>query len=114
MVRGEGEVARKQKIASDLPPIPFGGLLVFFCNLIISSCGLYCMIVFPSELRNNQQFRSKINPYLMYEFWWLFINLQRDVLTFAFKAIPGELQFIFALLIPTIKEINKILHSISM
>ena len=89
------------------PPIPFGGLLVNLCGWIIHNCCIYCMIVFPSELRNNQEFRNKISPYLIYDFWWFFMNLQRDVLSFAFKAISGELQFIFALLIPAIKEINK-------
>ena len=88
-------------------PIPFGGILVIFCSWIIRNCCIYCMIAFPSELRNNQQFRSKINPYLIYEFWWYFMSLQREVLSFAFKAISEELQLIFALLIPTMKEMNK-------
>lgn len=89
------------------PPIPFGGILMSLGCWFIYNCSIGCMNAFSSELRNKQQFRSKIIPYLIYDFWWFFMNLQRDVLSFAFKAIPGQLQFIFALLIPTFKEMNK-------
>ena len=89
------------------PPIPFGGLMVNLCVWIIYNCSIWCRIVFPSELRNKDEFRRQMNSYMIYDLWWFFMNLQRDVLSFAFTAIPAELQFIFAVLIPMVKEMNK-------
>ena len=43
-----------------------------------------------------------------HEIWWFFIALQTDVLSALFKAIPGKFQFIFALLLPVHKELNKV------
>ena len=88
-------------------PIPFGGLLTNLLTWLINDCCLWSMVVFPSELKNKDEFRSKMNPYLVYDMWWLLVNIQRDALSFGFKAISGELQFIFALLIPAVKEMNK-------
>ena len=88
-------------------PIPFCGLLTNVLVWLIGDCCLWSMVVFPSELKNKDEFRRKINRYLIYDMWWYFINFQRDILSFGFKAISGELQFIFALLIPVVKEMNK-------
>ena len=37
------------------------------------------------------------------------MNIQRDVLSLAFNVVPGNLQFLFALIIPAVKEMNKLL-----
>ena len=37
----------------------------------------------------------------------VFINLQKDALSVAFKGISNDFQVIFALLIPAVKEANK-------
>ena len=88
-------------------PIPFCGLLLNVLVWLIGDCCLWSMIVFPSELINKEEFRCKINPYIVYDMWWFIINLQREALSFGFKAISREFQFIFALLIPAVKEMNK-------
>ena len=43
----------------------------------------------------------------MYEVSWFVLNLQKDVLSFVFETIPGNYQFLLALLIPAAKEANK-------
>ena len=62
--------------------------------------------MFPSDLQNNTEFRDEIRGYLIYDGWLFLVNLQKDVLSFGCKVIPGNFQFIFALLIPFAKEMN--------
>ena len=88
------------------PPMPFNGMLIFFATEFVHKCTLWLGIMFPSELRHNNGFREKLKTYLMYEIWWFFMHIQKDVLSFGF-AIAGHFQFLFALLIPAVKAMNK-------
>ena len=88
-------------------PVPLAGLFNFFGTMLIFECCLWFRIMFPSELRRNEEFRRKIRKFIIYELWWIIINLQKDFLSFAFKAISGDFQFIFAFLIQAIKLMNK-------
>ena len=88
-------------------PMPLLGIVIFFGSLLTLMCCIWFSIMFPSELRMNKKFRNKIKRYVIYEIWWVFVNIQRDLLSFGFKSIPGYLQFLFALIVPSVKEINK-------
>ena len=88
-------------------PVPLNGLFNFFGTMIFFECSLWFGIMFPSELRRNEEFRRKMRKFIVYELWWIIINLQKDFLSFAFKAIPGHFQFIFAFLIQAIKLMNR-------
>ena len=88
-------------------PMPFTGILVFFSGWFIFICCLWLGIMFPKELRLNKDFRCKIRRYVKYEIWFFVIYLQKDILSFGFKAISGYYQSLFALIIPLVKEMNK-------
>ena len=88
-------------------PVPFNGLFNFFGTMLFFECCLWFGIMFPSKLRRNEEFRRKIRKLIIYDLWWIIINLQKDFLSFAFKAISGDFQFIFAFLIQAIKSMNK-------
>ena len=88
-------------------PMPFLGIFIFLANWIIYLCTIWSGVMFPSELRENTEFNGKIKAYLMYDVWWFVINVEKDALSVGFKTISGNYQFIFALLIPAAKEMNK-------
>ena len=88
-------------------PMPLTGTFVFLGAWITYLCCLRFGVMFPSELRTNKEFRKKIRATLFYELWWFVMNIQKDVLSWAFKSIPVNFQFIFALLIPFLKDLNK-------
>ena len=89
------------------PPMPFTGNFLFLGAWIIYLCCLWFGVMFPSELRTNTEFRKKIRVNLVYELWWFVMNIQKDALSWSFNNISGNFQFIFALLIPLLKELNK-------
>ena len=88
-------------------PMPLLGIFVFFGTWFIFLCSFASGMMFPSTLRRNSEFRAKVNLYLYYEMWWFCMNLQKELLTFAFNNIYGELQFLFAFVIPVAKAMNK-------
>ena len=88
-------------------PVPLLGLFMFFGTMIIFECCLWFGMMFPLDLRMNEEFGGKIRKFIIYETWWIIINLQKDILSFAFKAVSGNFQFIFAFLIQAIKLLNK-------
>ena len=88
-------------------PMPLVGMICFFVTWPVYMCCIWFMVAFPSKLRMNIKFKETIRTYVIYELWWFVVNIQRDVLSFAFKKIPPEIQFIFAVLIPSVKEANK-------
>ena len=88
-------------------PMPLLGIFVFFGTWFIFLCSFASGMMFPSPLRRNSEFRAKVNFYLYYEMWWFGMNLQKEVLTFVFNNIYGELQFLFAFVIPASKTMNK-------
>ena len=88
-------------------PMPLQGMLGYFVALSVYICSSWYMIMFPSKLRMNNEVKSKMKTYVIYELWWSVINLQREMLSFVFKRISSKLQFLIALLIPATKEMNK-------
>ena len=88
-------------------PMPFLGFFVFFNTWCSFMCSLWTGIIFPSELWIDKTFRSCIRMYAKYEMWWFIVDVQRDLLSFAFQATSGYNQLMFAILIPAIKEFNK-------
>ena len=94
-------------IAKFQHPMPLVGLLIMFGGWLAY---MYCLrlgIMFPSELRNNDELKRGIRTYLAYEIWWFIINIQKDGLSNAFTSIPSNFQICFALLLPVAKEVNK-------
>ena len=92
-------------------PMPFVWIFVFLMAWIIVMCIHWSGKMFPTELRMNQEFRDEIKRYLPYEMWLFFMHIQKEVLSVAFTAISADFQFLFALLIPAAKEMNKIVLS---
>ena len=92
-------------------PMPFFGVILLLVVYPSLMCSLRFGVVFPPDLRNNAHFRSKIKTFVKYELWWFVMNIQKELLSLTFNAIPGNLQFLFALFIPAIKELNKIVLS---
>ena len=90
-----------------LHPMPLTGLAIFFPTWFIVICSLWLMIMFPREIRIRTDFRRKIRRYVTYDIWYFIMNVQKDLLSFAFKAIPRRFQFLFAVIIPTAKKFNK-------
>ena len=64
-------------------------------------------MLFPSETLTYNEVRGKMKTYFLYSLWWNIMNLQKDAITVAFKSIPDNLQWIFAFLIPILRNCNK-------
>ena len=90
-------------------PMPFQGILSNSLSFLTTMCILWFGAVFPSSLRLEHNFRIKMKKYVWYQLWWLVMNIQRDILSLAFIAVPGNLQFLFAMIIPAVKEMNKLM-----
>ena len=86
-------------------PIPFTWIILVLVaynfNLLIPLIAMF------TEYRKNDEVKSRLKAYVIYQLWWFFINIQRDVLIFAFKSITKHLQFIVVMMVPILKEINK-------
>lgn len=86
-------------------PMPFLGILCFFHQLVFWACGLWFLV--PSDLLTNKEFRNKLKSYMKYLAWWFVMGIQKDVLSFAFKKMARNFQWIFALMLPVIRNGNK-------
>ena len=86
-------------------PLPLQGIGIIVIVTIMYLCSPW--LAFPSDLLDNDEFNEKLRTYLKYTLWWLFMNIQRDILTFLFKNITKEFQFLVAITIPAVKEMNK-------
>ena len=56
-------------------PMPLLGILQFFVGWPCYMCFIWRMVMFPSELRMNNAFKIKIKTYVLYEMWWMVINM---------------------------------------
>ena len=89
-------------------PMPLSGLL-FLVTWLAVLLGVWLM--FPSETLAYNEVRAKMKTYFLYSLWWNIMNLQKDAITIAFKNVPNYLQWIFAFLIPVLRNCNKSLLS---
>ena len=63
--------------------------------------------LFPKKLLNDEDFRRKLRTYILYSLWWFVMNLQRDILTIVFKHRSAYMEWIFAFVIPCVRELNR-------
>ena len=78
-------------------PIPFVGLCgypmwIIFCATI--------WFEFPSNLRNDIEFRKRIQAYMLLNLWQVIINLQYCGLSTIFAILPPQMQWIMAVIMP--------------
>ena len=85
-------------------PMPLLGLC-YLISWIFVLCSTW--FIFPSQLLHEDAFREKLKTFMLYSLWWLVMNIQRVVLTIVFKNISIYVQWIFALMIPCLREGNK-------
>ena len=86
-------------------PMPFLGLFLHFPGFIGQVSGVWFLL--PRDLLAQNDFRRKLKICFMYWLWWIFLNIQKDVLSFVFKILTGYWQSIIALMIPILREWNK-------
>ena len=84
--------------------MPFLGscLVIGWISLLCGTWALY-----PTKLLNNKDFRGKLKTYMMYSMWWCLMNIQRDVISMVFKIMPAYIEWIFAILVPALREMNR-------
>ena len=86
-------------------PTPFLGLIGGLGSLAALSAAIFYSI--PSDLLKVIDFKGKLKSYLMYLYYWFFIQLQKDVLSIIFNKLPTNFQFVVAFIIPLARESNK-------
>ena len=64
-------------------------------------------ILFPRDLMNGNEFRNKMKTYILYSSWWLVMHIQKDIITFIFANRSIYIEWMFAIVLPCIKEGNK-------
>ena len=85
-------------------PMPFLGLCQFVSWISVLSGTWF---LFPTELLNEDEFRKKLKTYMFYSLWWFAMNIQRIILSIVFKNISIHLQWMFSILVPSLREMNK-------
>ena len=68
-------------------------------------------ISFPRNFRRNKDLRLNFRLYCLYIFSGLIFGVLREGVSFLFKALPGYLQWITALLIPLLKRLDTFVQS---
>ena len=63
-------------------------------------------ILFPRDLMNGNEFRNKMKTYILYSSWWLVMHIQKDIITFIFANRSVYIEWMFAILLPFVKEGN--------
>ena len=86
-------------------PMPFLGLFLHFPGFIGQVSGVWFLL--PQDLLSQNDFRRQLKICFMYWLWWIFLNIQKDVLSFVFKTLTGFWQSIIAFIIPMLREWNK-------
>ena len=86
-------------------PMP---LLLVICQLYTWVALLYGIwILFPRDLMDGSDFRNKMKTYILYSSWWLVMHTQKDILTFIFANKSIYIEWMFAIILPCLKEANK-------
>ena len=91
-------------------PLPHNGAVCAFLSSATVAISLWWQ--FPSDLRQDPQFRQRIQAYLFYNFWYIFVV----ILTFVFGQMtiplfPSDYVWLIGIEFWGIKEINKLVMS---
>ena len=86
-------------------PMPFLGLFLHFPGFIGQVSAVWFLL--PQDLLTQNDFTRQLKICFMYWLWWIFLNIQKDVLSFVFKILTGFWQSIITLMIPMLREWNK-------
>ena len=93
-------------IIADLnPPMPFVGLIVMVVGLNFTVLGTF--FLFPSDPSGDIWFKRKLKTHAKYYYWWIFVYIQREILSLVFKKLPHQVQPIIALMIPVLRNGNQ-------
>ena len=85
-------------------PVPFQGYLLFFCALAGSLMTIWYRL--PQEWRDKKHIRKRFLFYLIH---LLYASISTSVyasFTTIFLTIPSEFQWVFAMCLPLVKELN--------
>ena len=85
------------------PPIPFA---VFCCYPMVI---VFCVVLwfeFPHSLRTDKKYRKRLQVYLSSFTWSLVVHFQYSGLSTLFTALPFELHWILAIIMPTLRYLN--------
>ena len=85
-------------------PMPYLGYNIFISSFA-SLLGMW--FVFPYELRYKKEFQRNMKLYMLYFVVLIFITFLREGISFLFKALPPNLQWIIGFLIPLLKHCEK-------
>ena len=89
-------------------PMPLSGALFLVAWWVVL---LGVWFLFSLETMEDNEMKEKLKTYFLYSLWWNIMQVQKDLITVAFKHIPENLQFLFALLIPLLRSGNKFVLS---
>lgn len=90
-------------------PIPFLGYCYIFNITLGFSAGVW--FVLPQYLRLKEGFKRNVQLYILYQFIQFIAISIKEVVSFLFKILPKELQWIVAFIIPPMKISEKFLRS---
>ena len=84
-------------------PIPFTNVLLYVSSIV------YLFVLwfqFPSLWRSDAKLRKHINAYFLANIWVIFIMFEYSCMRTSFKRVPMDRQWIIALILPIIREVN--------
>ena len=85
-------------------PMPFSGNITF--HIVAFAIIIRLWYKFPQVVKKNGVFRSRLRAHMLYWIWVLVINIQFSVMNELFIMIREDLQWILAIVLPLIKELN--------
>ena len=89
-------------------PMPLSGAL-FLVAWWVVLFGVW--FLFSLEKLEDSEVRGKLKTYFLYSLWWNIMQIQKDIITVAFKQTPPKFQCMLALLIPVLRSGNKFVLS---
>ena len=85
-------------------PMPFSGDVTF--HIVTLAVLIRLWFKFPRVVKKNQTFHARLRAHMLYWIWVSVINFQFSVMNKLFLMIRPNLQWILAIVLPVIKELN--------
>ena len=89
-------------------PLPFIGLCGITVEIVIL---LMAKFLFPLSLMKEEKMKKKIKYYIFYRIWIIVLELQNNAISFIFRILSSDLQWIVAILIPIVRSANSFVVS---
>ena len=84
--------------------MPNLGTLVLLLNMFCVAIALW--FILPSELLTKEDFRRKLRILMLYQLWNILMVILNEILSYVFKNLPTEVQFLVAFLIAGCREFD--------